>query len=54
MKIEELDEELKNIAESVTNNWDKCEEPNAIPEIVSFALNNFRKSIIKYLKEKEG
>lgn len=51
MKIEELEQELEKAIETIGENWKKCEEVEAIPEITEIALTRMKESIIKYLKE---
>ena len=51
MKIEELEKEMEESIETIEDNWKKCEDVEAIPEITQIALRKMKESIIKYLKE---
>lgn len=51
MSIDELDEELKSNIDNLYSNWEKNENiEECFPKIVAIALNDFRASIIEYLK----
>lgn len=52
MKIEELENELNEAIEKFNDNWKKCQEQDALPEITSIALSDFKDCIINFLKEK--
>lgn len=50
MTIKELDNELSMIINNIMTNWKKCEETDALPEIMQVAFNDFRESIIEFLE----
>lgn len=51
MTIEELKEELNGAIENLNDNWSRNGNvEDCFPDIVIIALENFRDSIIEYLK----
>lgn len=53
MKIEELEQEMEKAINTIEDNWKKCEEIDALPEIIEIALTGMKESIINYLKDNE-
>ena len=54
MTTEELDKELSKTIVNLNENWNKSGNINeCFPEIVTIALDDFRKSIVEYLENRK-
>lgn len=53
MTLEQLNNSLKEAIESIHTNWARNGEVEEIPNIVAYALDEYRKAIINYLSNAE-